>query len=407
MQNLMRFVWLIALFSLNCQALELLPNSISEVPTMGPLTKKIGGSVYTKSSAVFEHKYNNIKLKSKNTPEDTLVLDLDENAVGFSIVIYTQKKSYGYVYELRDPNNTAVISAVPADISDELLKRSDVNGRGQVVSPNPALPEVFNDISITAVPNSDLVKVVPGKWKFSIAIEDEITSSNDTYRVSVFVKKAKTIGTKTRGQVTLSFATTLEAKFGQSKKDIESLMTEPALFYKNLGIDLVVKDHKPLAPYFDDACDDFSQDCFKKLEELFKISRKDGREAGEIKVFFTKRNNFCNYGIANLNGSVSSLFTDKNEMFDGVFIMTDQGGPTKAKNTFSHELGHHLGLLHTDQDNITDTRDGLHLYRGKQNPASANLMNSGSGPDTITEGQKYVLIRAVAVELYEQQNPLK
>ena len=66
MQSSIGLIWLITLISLNCVAAELLPNSINEVTTIGPATKKIGAVLYVKSSSVFEYKYNNIKLKSKN-----------------------------------------------------------------------------------------------------------------------------------------------------------------------------------------------------------------------------------------------------------------------------------------------------------------------------------------------------
>lgn len=396
--------FIIICFSLSSYAADLMPKTIKQVITPGRPNIEIDGRSFVKTSSVFEYQYENVKVETEQGPRDTLILDLDSNVVGFSIVIYTEKENYGYVYNLADPKNQQIISVNPKGISKELLKREDINGRGQILSVNATMQEVYKEISITPVPNSDLVKIIPGKWKFSIAVENHQQGQRDSFRVSVFVKKTKKIKATTKGQVSLNAFSTVDSAVGESALQIEQFLNLSKSYLKNIGIGLVIKNHKMLDSKFDAACDDQAADCYNLFLKLIKISSAKTRDSGVLNTFFLKRNNNSNYGIANLSGAVSTLFSDKKDMFDGVFVWSEPNSPVGLENasrTFVHELAHQLGLYHTDVDNISDTKDFSHWIDGNQKPITRNIMNVGSGIDPFSKGQQYVLLRAVAVELYE------
>lgn len=395
---------LVALFSFPVMAARILPTKIQQVSTPGSQKIKVNGRDFTKTSSVVEYQYGKVKLTSPTKRGDTLVLDLDPSAVGFSIVLFTEKTNYGYIFTLVDPIKNSVIALKPKGVSKDQTNLLEVSGRGQMLSPNAALPDRYKEISITPVPNSDLVKVIPGRWTFSVGIEKNQQGAQlSDVRVSVFVKKAKAINNKTIGQLTIDTYSTIESEVS-NLEDMEQYLAGEDYFFEKIGIQLSFRDHRIIDSNYNSACNDTNLKCFQKMAELMSTRSTEARTPGVLKAFFLKRNNDSDNGSANYGGSVSSLFKNTRDMFDGIFVYAD---PTLGHwqksilRTFFHELGHHLGLYHTGEDNISDTRDINHWIMGNQSPKIENIMAARPGPGPFTKGQRYVLYRSVAVELYE------
>ena len=70
--------------------------------------------------------------------------------------------------------------------------------------------------------------------------------------------------------------------------------------------------------------------------------------------------------------------------------------------TLAHELGHHLGLYHTDVDTLRDTFDFNHWLDGDQRGEYRNLMNVGGGTMRISRDQKHVMMRNTGLTLYSR-----
>jgi predicted Zn-dependent protease len=395
-----------SIFSQILFAADILPVSIEKVETTGLARSKINGSYYKKVSSVFEYKYESIKVENSDGSKDSLILNLESDVISFAIVIFTEKKNYGYVYELTNPLGEKIIAPNPRGVNKSLLDRPEINGRGQMLSMNAVMPEVYKEISITPVPINDKVLIQPGRWKFSIAAEEINLNQDEFFRVSVFVKKSNPIHIKTVGQVSIQTFATLESKTPQNKMQMQTYLKK-ALPLNNIGIHVAVQKHTVLESHFNSMCDASSRDCYKDLAH-FRVE-KSKRQIGVLDVYFVKRNNFSNSGIANIDGAVSSLFSDTHDMFDGVFIFTEPDqidSPEKTKGIFMHELGHQLGLYHTDQDSISDTQSEEHWLEGNQKPQGINMMrprDSHLGTATFSEGQKYVLLRSLGVDLYEPE----
>ncbi|MES2857139.1 MAG: zinc-dependent metalloprotease family protein [Bdellovibrionota bacterium] len=390
------------LFGFNASAAEILPSLAREVKTPGLAKLQISGRPYSKVSSVYELQYEQVKVESAKGQRDTLILDLDESVVSFAIVIYTEKRNFGFVHELVNPLGEGVISPNPKGVSSDLLNRTDIAGRGQLVSPNGMYFEAYQDLSVTPVPNSDRVKIMAGRWKFSIGVEAQTPAQSDSFRVSVFVKKSKKITSEMRGVVHAQVSATVESSVPTQLKDMAMYLDDsPEL--KSIGLHVVLTKVARLESSYNSMCDREDRPCSAQVTALRKSNSK--RMPGVLKVFFAKRNNFANSGIANLAGSVSSLFANENDMFDGVFVWTDPTLPTgfeDARKTFVHELAHQLGLYHTNVDQITDTKSSDHWTEGNQGEAPKNLMSGdGDTGSTVSNAQKAILLKAVAVELYE------
>lgn len=382
---------------------RVIPEKIREISSPGANQIKVNGRPFTKSSSIVEYQYGKVAVSSLEKKGDTLILDLDESAVGFSIVLYTENINYGYVFNLVDPLKDEVIALKPRGVSKEVLSRIEVSGRGQMLSPNAILPEAYKAISITPVPNSDLVKVTPGRWIFTVASEkNEIQLSH--VRVSVFVKKVtKSISSKTIGQVTIDTFSTSGSEVG-ALEEIKRYLDSEESIYEKIGIHLALRNHKFINSRFDEACNSEGLSCFKPYMELMATKAPIRRTPGVLKAFFLMRNNNSDKGIANYTGSVSSFFENTNDMFDGIFVFTEpllKDWQRKTLRVFLHELGHHLGLYHTSEDNILDTKDLNHWIKGNEKPKIGNIMTQNVSEGPFTKGQKYVLYRSIGVELYE------
>lgn len=404
--NLQKIIFILAaIFSLfGIQAFagdEMLPTSEHEVTAseQSAQQKTIDGKTYVRTSSVFEYQYDNVQVDSANGKRSTLRLDLDDTALSFAIVIYTENRNFGYVQELTDPNNNALISAQPAGVDENLFKAPR---RGQYFSPNAALFEVYKQMSVTPVPNSDAVKVIPGAWKFSIAVEDLKPEQSDKFKVSVFVKKGKKVTEKTRGQVNVNLFSTAESQLGQTKEQVERLLIASTKFMQKQGIDLNFNSYSQLDSKDNEACSSQQFPCYAKFIEINNRVQSQKTNPGDVNVYFLKKNMYADSGIATYSGSVASLFGHSKDMFGGVFVWRDPfAGVDNYARTFVHELGHHLGLYHTNVDAISDTQDQQHWAFGDQQPKDRNLMNVGGGDFVLSAGQKYVLINALAVTLYE------
>lgn len=382
-------------------AAELLPLSIREVKTPGAAQIKLDGKSLTKVSSVFEYQYPEAKVESAVSKRDTLVLDLDQTTVGFSIVIYTEGRNYGYVYQLSSPQGQDLVSPLPKNINPELIARKDINGRGQLISANGLDFEVYKNISISPVPINDQIQITPGRWTFSIDVEELKPEQNNSFRVSVFVKKSSSpITSQTMGQIHLEAFSTLASKAPTDLNGMKNyLQNSPVL--KKSGLNVVVHKYTALDPKFDSMCDDASRPCNQMLIDFRSTTQE--RTPGLLKAVFTRRNNFSNAGIANLQGSVSSLFAKTSDMFDGIFVWTDpdlNGAFENTRETFTHELGHHLGLYHTDKDQISDTKAFNHWIENNQQPTSDNVMTAAQAKGDFSPGQRYVILRSPVVELY-------
>lgn len=403
MPHVFSLFFILTLFGTGLYAADLLPQSIKEVKTPGLSEIQVAGKSYVKASSVFEYSYGLVRAGLIDGLRDNLMLDLDSNVVGFSIVIYTEKKNYGFVYNLTNPKGTEVISPSPIGVPKNLLDRPDVLGRGQMLSQNAMMLEVYKENSVSPVPNSDKVQIEAGRWKFSIAVEELTPEIKDSFRVSVFVKKSKPIGAKTRGMIHVQTFASIESKVPQNLQQMKTFIEHP-LVLENMGIGIQLHQHTALNEKFDTMCDDETRPCYQMLSDLRRTTV--ARTPGVLNIHFVKRNNFSNAGIANLGGSVSSLFSNTKDMFDGVFVWTDpslQSALENTKLTFVHELGHHLGLYHTNQDCISDTKDFNHWIEGNQNPIGTNVMNAGitGSKGSFSAGQRDILLRSTVVELYE------
>lgn len=385
---------------------RLTPAKIRDVSSPGAQQINVDGNRYIKSSSIVEYQYEKVKVTSPEKKGDTLVLDLDEKAVGFSIVLYTENINYGYVFSLVDPLKNELIALNPRGVSKNLLGRVEVSGRGQMLSPNAVLPEAYKAISITPVPNSDIIKVTPGRWTFTIGTEKNMSRQLNDIRVSVFVKKAnKAISSKTIGLITIDTFSTPSSEVG-SLEDIKRYLDLEESIYERIGIQLALRNHKFIDSKFDEACNNEELSCFKHYMELMTSKVQIERRPGVLNAFFLKRNNYSDKGIANYSGSVSSFFESSNDMFDGMFVFTEpllMDWQRGALRVFLHELGHHLGLYHTSEDNILDTKDINHWINGNEKPKIDNIMAQNAGEGPFTKGQRYVLYRSVAVDLYDPE----
>lgn len=383
-------------------AKEVVPVRNQIIPTAGPVTFKKSGQIYEKSSQITEYQFDDVQGVTQNNPGDLLVLNLDHLAVGFSIVIYTEAKDFAYVYDLTAPDGTPIITKSPKDVPQNLLSRADINGRGQMVSLNATQPETFKELSITQVPNNDRVKIQPGRWKFKIAQESLEPSLQPKFKVSVFVKSSNLLSDESRGLISLNLHVSQDSGLSLNIKELNSLLKPVQEIYKKVGLELSIKSVSQVSDKYKQSCDNPEFPCFQKLMDFFKDNQKNISSSGILNAFVLKRNNYSNAGISNLGGSVSSFFQNPKNKFESIVVWRDPLASNDFSIILGHELSHHLGLYHTDIDFVTDTKDFDHWIFGNEAPKDRNLMEVNySGKSSLTEGQKYVLMRSVAVDLYQ------
>lgn len=397
------------LTALAAQARELQPDRVREVSTPGPQLKVFDGQKYKKVSSITEYQYDHVQVESEKGPRDVLTLDINARTVGFSIVIYGENRNETYVHELVDPAKREIISDSLKEAPQILLDAYGASLKGQMVSVNNIMgePRELNKNSVTPVPNTDRVKIVPGTWRFSIGTRGLNPGPSNSFRVSVFVKRSSSLNEETLGQVNLQAFASESSKIADTLVEMEEYLDLNSSFLEEVGIKLNVLASHRLSQKFASICDDFTRPCSEGLKELMSTNPGIELIPGALRAFFIERGPFANNGLATVGGAVSSLFENNKDVFDGAFIWNEtfslEAGRQKSSRVFVHELSHQLGLYHTELDNISDSKDINHWIEGNQGAKEIGIMSSGYGEGPFSPGQKYVLLRSVAVELYQPE----
>jgi hypothetical protein len=407
-QSRVSFILAVSIFSAFLLPLSakssITPTSIVDnVPDSAPEKLNQAGKTFKKISSISKIEFKNVSLSSTTGRSDVLLFDLPQDAVSFSIHVYNKaSKDYSYVYQLKDPKAQELISPAPLNISPAVLKKA---GRGQAVSLNATQAETFLSISNTLVPNTPDVSIIPGKWSLIISKENPKLKDAPSRDVTIIIKrqseKAKSTALRVL-KMNMYFAqgNTVGVKEQFNAKDILSTyFKQTTEFYKKLGIQLEVNKIVSLKSKFNEA----KQAGVDGLPnaEFVELMTTSHTQPNELNIFFLQENNYVSYsGIANLAGASTPYIGPETvrNVICGVIV---QAGSYQYENVLAHEIGHHLGLYHTNIDHLKDTKSESHLIYGNQgfNP---NFMQEGAGDWSVSKAQIEVLKLNPAISVFNQ-----
>lgn len=383
------------LFSLRVDASE--PKYSTRVlPDGSPATLIVNQKKLKKVSSVIEIRFDEVQFNSNNKSRE-LSFDLPPGAVSFAINIYPRHElGYTYVDSLTNPKGEEVISNHPKNIDPLLISNPLVGNRGQRLSLNAMHPEVFQQISSTPVPNHPKVRVQPGKWKLIVATEEKPIDVN----VVILVKVLQgSMDSKIYGSVNLNISATPLSNYQLNLTDLRKKLTQVIQLYESFGVVLNITSVKNLNSEFDSTSDSATLKpvFYETLLNMMKMNSNKNRIPA-LDIYFVKRNNYSNQGIANYNGA-TGIFSSGSEKFSGIVVWTEAHLDSAA--TLAHELGHHFGLYHTNMDSLNDTFVS-NFWLGSDQGYKPNLMHVGGGGFILSKQQQEVIRRNVALALYRE-----
>ncbi|MBK8170650.1 MAG: hypothetical protein IPK60_09965 [Sandaracinaceae bacterium] len=378
----------------------------SRVTSRVPETIEHDGDSYRRVSWTTRQTFSRVSVTKSHGESRVLTFDIPETAVGFTVVIHgTSTATYSYVYRLTDPNGREIISPEPEGVSQTTLTAA---GRGQAVSPNGVQAEVFPSISFTPVPTNMDVDVVPGRWSMEIAREVGANGPTGatTRTVEILVKHMEEAFTnETLGMVSVNLYVAPGTPFGSASNSASEAFADAIALYERAGIILQFESVQELEAQFNEQETSSREHGGAPNPEFIDLMTDFDRDPGTINTFIVEeRNENPSLGIATFAGGDASL-SSRSSVFAGVIISTNRAD--RMQGTFAHELGHHLGLYHTNIDQLGDTFDYDHYLERDQVTAqrlsfaeASNLMNVGGGALKISEEQIAVMLRRPSVTLY-------
>lgn len=379
---------------------------IQDVDHAVPASIRIGRKEFRKTSAVDRVEFGEVLLDPTTHRSQTLRFTVPPQAVSFSINILSDGPSsydYSNVFELVDPHGNQVIGPDPL-IDPDRLK----NGAWpQQFSPNAIIPGAFSIISSTLVPNTPTVSVVPGVWQLTIARDGvQETELEAKRRVVILIKRQSGAPSKKRIATlrmnlffapgnTVGDAVVFEqmARAG-APSILKGRLKEFAEFYHSIGIYPEIAKIQNIDARFNAAAMDGNT--LIPNPEFSELITGFPAKDNEINVFFLKPSNHTGYaGIALLNG-LGSTYLDHKTFAPAVVIQANRD----PARTLAHEMGHSLGLYHTNQDHLADTQAINHFHHGNEGDES-NLMAEGRGDLALSPSQLFVIMRNPGLAMYE------
>ena len=375
------------------------PTWVRGIDNDRPITIEIAGRPYTKVSKLDQLTVHEFKLDANSGLSEEIEFEIPKDADSFSINIHSSRENdYSYVYKLVDPQGREIISAKP-NVSQEILDKAR---RGQAVSPNAMQLTVYKEICCTPVPNSPQVEIIGGLWKLTIARDFTLKQGqSDNLKRKLFINVRRTnIPEQNRafyvGKLNLFLAPGNPlgpAVVLQQMKDrgnFEGPLGELLEFYKKLDIHFEIGNIR---------------DIDKRYNRAFERRQGGNSDAGAIRtdfampghgfnLFFLKPSNYSNPGIASYGGS-GYVYGPLSQAYPFI-VVRDNRRPGEVA---SHEIGHYLGLYHTNVDGIEDTQSHSHVIHGDEGFVP-NLMDVGTGQAVVTPGQKRVLQKSTGLAVY-------
>lgn len=387
-----------------------------------PLQMTYKGSNYKKSSSLKIINLGKISVDASTGISDFIDFEIPPQTLGFSIHLSQPgRKDYIYTYSMVDSNGVEVISPNPSGVDASVL--STLGGRGQKISRNATLEETFLGFSSTLVPNGNEVEIPEGVWRLSVAVENPKLTGNVLAVNGAVILKCKNGGLDEGdvGRIALKLNVSDKYEFGSVKdltpktdKSLPSILEETGKLYATAGVKLEVADVKSLDTRFDSA-ELSALDATPNVEFFELMTKFIGGTVPSAPVFMLKPSGTVIYSGIAAYGALAFGYVPS-EKFAGIIVqesLTTSKGPV-----LGHELGHALGLYHTNMDNLPDTFALNHYIYGDQiTPlkgdfrknliASRNFMvdgSNGSRDDLVmTASQKRIIRHNPFVAIYSKK----
>lgn len=279
---------------------------------------------------------------------------------------------YGFS-DLRNPRGERMISSASTDRGADFWD-------GPFNSPNRVLPPATEGCATLQIPGSDAVALVPGRWSLIVRAANP-EQRPESVDVQIFVQRAPEL--RDRGSVQLHFHLTgthgWTAATAGNDPDFQAMLAATREKLRSGGIELG-------ATFFEDAPREHRnvEISAKGLGRMLSSTKQPDR----IHVFLVDRLAYGDEapgerGPSGVSGGIPGAPIPGTPA-SGLAVAID-GNPTSMQRhgvTLAHELGHFLGLSHTEdylgQDQFVDTAAGPAGHGNVMFPAGANFSVSFS-----------------------------
>lgn len=355
-------------------------------------------------STIIENDLGHVQIVSqKNT---TIEVNVPSDAFSIFVQVEGQKGLHYFIENAENPKGEIVLGKARSDveISDEQrLKFPTIDLR---LSPNPSVGPIVSEGFALMIPNNESVKLLPGRWKFSLKVKEE-TFAPHMVNVRTLIKKLNSpINDNVFGtlDVNLYFS-------GSSNWTSTTYKENPnfKIYFEALQEYLATAGILASIKYVEDVPIP-SQIRFSMLpkppEDIIKNAKFKSQEG--ISVFFTTLTSTSvmaiSWGIPGIlprgearSGVLASL--PRNELLDS----QDQNSRTAILKSraavLAHEIGHYLGLLHVCEIEQTYIDDGL---SDTQCAMHSNLMMPDANPSAFSLQQRMILFRNPSIQLHRK-----
>jgi hypothetical protein len=342
----------------------------------------------------------------------TFVVDVDERIVGLTVVVVGQPDALVLLTQATAPDGTAVIDDQPPPPDTPGLSQAAGLSRGftaQFFSPGRVLPA--RHVGAFALPSTADIALVPGAWTFRVghfrvALDDagRAVPSPLPRPLHVFVLVRTVAASPGRVGLALHFSgagglTAAAASTSPVFADALSV-TRDVWGAHGIDVDDVVSDDLDDGAAFRTIVLDTPNCDGGDLDDLVTHGTPD-----RVNVFFVDRFECGNVGPFLLGMSPgipgvpwTSVAPSSGVVIAGTFLSTD---PDKLAVTMAHEIGHWLGLFHSQEND----RFGAALYdnvddTGEAPASRENLMFfdvSRIGARALSNGQARTVQRGPVV----------
>ena len=358
-----------------------------------------GGSEAPSDVVVETEVWDDVPLSNRSGASDYLTIELPDDVISLTI-IGLGHPGFQYVVErLEGPNGEIAVHPQPPGVTISDFQRQALGvWAGQFLSPNRASPA--EEVTGLLLPNTPLMDVTPGGWKFKIAGASQSSGfGGPPIQVVALVKRAET--RPVAGMLPMHFYFTgsngWTAASAPDNAAFQQALARMAEFYAHIGIELVAQSFQDIdESYRRIDINIFGGGSSEQLNALYAESVHDDG----VNLFFVDALGPAGSPIGGIAGGIPGPNLISGTARSGVVVNTSiDNNPLAIGHVMGHETGHYLGLFHTTElllqginDPIPDTPEGR--------TSASNLMFPTVTPmdASLTPGQGFVLLGNATIE---------